>query len=174
MKKGFVFGIMLMTLIGGSYPLLADGMDPELEIFVKKENAKQAQNALIEKFNIDTSFKFKQSALNYILSGVSRSNSNVYRYVQQNAIYEIDSNADWTYVLTTNCIVETDEVHLTVLRCKNSSDHDEEVFEFTSKCDAEDCSGVDSNSFYEKKDWLGKIEKYNESFDAWTSMNFNY
>ena len=65
-------------------------------------------------------------------------------------------------------------VHDTVLRCKNSSDHDEEVFEFTSKCDTEDCSGVDSNSFYEKKDWLGKIEKYNESFDAWTSMNFNY
>ena len=61
MKKGFIFGIMLMTLIGGSYPVLADGMDPELEIFVKKENAKQAQNALIEKFNIDTSFKFKKT-----------------------------------------------------------------------------------------------------------------
>ena len=174
MKKGLFLTLAFIACFGIGTKSFADGMGPELEIFVKKENAKQAQNAFIKKFNIDTSFKFKQSALNYILSGVSRSNSNVYRYVQQNAIYEIDSNADWPYVLTTNCIVETDEVHLTVLRCKNSSDHDEEVFEFTSKCDAEDCSGVDSNSFYEKKDWLGKIEKYNESFDAWTSMNFNY
>ena len=57
MKKAFVFGLMLMTLIGGSYPVLADRITP-------KEKIKQAYESMVEKFNIDTSFKFKQDALN--------------------------------------------------------------------------------------------------------------
>ena len=47
MKKAFVFGLMLFSFFG-SYPVLADGMDPELEIFEDPAYVKKYYNTLVK------------------------------------------------------------------------------------------------------------------------------
>ena len=106
MKKGFVLGLMLASLVGSAMPVLAQESfntdDKEYELIEKEreEYRKEIENELtivengvrryktfeelreegrkkcdqirqnlVDKFNPDLKFKFKQNALNHILYG---------------------------------------------------------------------------------------------------------
>ena len=98
MKKAFVLGLMLMTLIGGSYPVFADGMDPELEIFEDPAYVKKYYDTLVKVNNIDTSFKFKQPALNGVLLGLYGNVYKTYMVVTKDKIFTSGIETTSNYV----------------------------------------------------------------------------
>ena len=138
MKKAFVFGLMLMTLIGGSYPVLADGMDPELEIFEDPAYVKKYYDTLVKVNNIDTSFKFKQPALNGVLLGLYGNVYKTYMVVTKDKIFisgvENTSNYIGLNPDEKNCEILKDEIDYTLIRCPSYND-----FEFL------ECKNADSD-----------------------------
>ena len=121
MKKGLLLTLAFIACLNINTKSFADGMDPELEIFVKKENAKQAQNALIKKFNIDTSFKFKQPALNGVLLGLYGNVYKTYMVVTKDKIFTSGVENTSNYIGLNpdekNCEILKDEIDYTLIRC---------------------------------------------------------
>ena len=126
MKKGFVLALMLMTLIGGSYPVFADGMDPELEIFEDPAYVKKYYDTLVKVNNIDTSFKFKQPALNGVLLGLYGNVYKTYMVVTKDKIFisgvENTSNYIGLNPAEKNCEILKDEIDYTLIRCPSYND----------------------------------------------------
>ena len=135
MKKAVVFALMLMTLISGSYPVLADGMDPELEIFEDPAYVKKYYDTLVKVNNIDTSFKFKQPPLNDVLSGLYGNVEKIYLVVTKDKIFISGVKNTSNYVGLTpyeeNCEILKDEIDYTLIRCPSYNNF--KFFEFKNR-----------------------------------------
>ena len=147
--------VMLLSslFVGANFEAVAgdpyDTNVPEVEQFESKANIERAYKTLKEKFNIDTSFKFKQEALNYILAGVSRIAYGSYFLVTKDAIYFNDWENSWVSKSDENCIIIKDEPNFTVLRCDGYDDK-YKYFEFKNTCKSGKCTSIDKKYFYSK------------------------
>ena len=169
MKKGFVLALMLMTLIGGSYPVFADGMDPELEIFEDPAYVKKYYDTLVKVNNIDTSFKFKQPALNGVLLGLYGNVEKSYMVVTKDKIfsgyYEYDSEEELKGSIGKNCDILKDEINYTLIRCPSYNDF--EFFEFENS--EKDGSGYTCNKMKEFDTPVFDKENFDTSCDKYAS-----
>ena len=143
--SGVFLGLNTPVQAGDPY----DTNVPEIEQFESQANIERAYNTLKEKFNIDTSFKFKQEALNYILAGVSRIAYGSYFLVTKDAIYYNDWENSWVSKSDENCIIIKDEPNFTVLRC-DAYDDKYKYFEFKNTCKSGKCTSIDKKYFYSK------------------------
>ena len=129
MKKALFLTFAFITCFNIGSKSFADGMTEKLQpidVYESEENAKRAYDILIKRFNIDTSFKFKQPALNYLISGGSQVNFGNYILVTKDKILEInyeneggaDPITDPLIVIGDHCSILTDEDYLTVMKCE--------------------------------------------------------
>ena len=140
--SGVFLGLNTPVQAGDPY----DTNVPEIEQFESKANIERAYNTLKEKFNIDTSFKFKQEALNYLLLETSPSVFGSYSFVTKNAVYDI-STKNLVNILYKDCTLVKDEQQITVLRC-DEKDTNYLFVEYINACHSGKCKNVDVKYFY--------------------------
>ncbi|MBQ3034803.1 MAG: hypothetical protein IJD25_01990 [Alphaproteobacteria bacterium] len=166
MKKGFVLGLMLASLVGGSYPVFADGMDPELEIFEDPAYVKKYYDTLVKVNNIDTSFKFKQPALNGVLLGLYGNVYKTYMVVTKDKIFisgvENTSNYIGLNPAEKNCEILKDEIDYTLIRCPSYNDF--EFLEFKNR--KKDGSGPVCRKKYSSTSKIFDETKFGSSCDV--------
>ena len=166
MKKAFVLALMLMTLIGGSYPVFADGMDPELEIFEDPAYVKKYYDTLVKVNNIDTSFKFKQPALNDVLWGLYGNVEKIYLVVTKDKIFTSGIETTSNYVGLNpdeeNCEILKDEIDYTLIRCPSYNDF--EFLEFKNR--KKDGSGPVCRKKYSSTSKIFDETKFGSSCDV--------
>ena len=165
--------LLLSSLfVGANFEAVAgdpyDTNVPEIEQFESKANIERAYNTLKEKFNIDTSFKFKQDALNYILAGIDRASYGGYTLVTKDAIYDTNWENSWVSKSDENCIIIKDEANLTILRCDEYNET-YSFYEFQNICKSGKCTSVTIKAYDLKTTSDGKTQKkerYEVSFSS--------
>ena len=133
--------IILLASVFVNSPVFArDEKLPSIQRFMNKENADRALNAIIEKYNPDLSYKFKQDALNYPIVVISRSDYGLYYLVAKDAVYYTDK--DIKYIdKQDDCIIVKDEPKTTVLRCTHKLS--QTYHDVTDDCVGENCPSAD-------------------------------
>ena len=167
MKKVFVLGLMLASLVGSAMPVLAQESfntdDKEYELIEKEreEYRKEIENELtvvengvrryktfeelreegrkkcdqirqnlVDKFNPDLKFKFKQNALNHILYGGGDSIGYAYHIIRKDKIYVTFRDTDTFYNPLHNCEILIDKVDFTALKCKYTDSNREIILSY--------------------------------------------
>ena len=133
--------IILLASVLPCLPLFAgDEERPFLPLPESKAESDRALNAIIEKYNPDLSYKFKQDALNYPIVVISRSDYGLYYLVAKDAVYS--TNKDIKYVdKQDDCIIVKDEPKITVLRCTHKLS--QTYHDVTDDCVGENCPSAD-------------------------------
>ena len=145
--------VMLLSslFVGANFEAVAgdpyDTNVPEVDQFESKANIERAYKTLKEKFNIDTYFKFKQEALNYILAGVSRDIYGAYFLVTKDTVYDNNWENSWISKLGENCVIVKDEPNLTILQCKEYG-NEYSYFEYENTCKSGKCTSIDKKYFF--------------------------
>ena len=119
--------VMLLSslFVGANFEAVAgdpyDTNVPEVEQFESKANIERAYNTLKEKFNIDTSFKFKQEALNGVLLGLTNGDKKSYFVATKDKIfsehYKYYLDKKRIAPLYKDCTIVKDDVVDTLIRC---------------------------------------------------------
>ena len=166
MKKAFVFGIMLFSFFWSERPVLADGMDPELEIFEDPAYVKKYYDTLVKVNNIDTSFKFKQPALNGVLSGLYGNVEKIYMVVTKDKIFISGvgntSNHIGLNPYEENCEILKNEIDYTLVRCPSYNNF--KFFEFKNR--KKDGSGPVCRKKYSSTSKIFDETKFGSSCDV--------
>ena len=143
--------VMLLSslFVGANFEAVADGIDPEIEVFENYEYVKTFYKKLVKDNNIDTAFKFKQKALNGVLLALYGAMWKNYFVVTQDKVfsehYKYYLEKEKIEPLHKDCMVIKDEVDITVLRCVSSGEF---VF-WQFKNDKVDGTGsIESTSYY--------------------------
>ncbi len=118
--------IILLASVLPCLPLFAgDEKLPPIQQFMSKENADRALNAIIEKYNPDLSYKFKQDALNYLLEDATlyRDKSiknDAFLFFTGKDLFQILTDQYSVSRIATNCSIIRDEETETIMRCSLS------------------------------------------------------
>ena len=167
MKKALFLTFAFITCFNIGSKSFADGMTEKLQpidVYESEENAKRAYDILIKRFNVDTSFKFKQPALNYVLAFISPGVEEYYILPSKDKIVDIwaNDNGVKTYEYKNEpyyyngCEIVKDERFETVFRCVQYGD-DYRFIQFKNNCKIKDCAIVEM-MFYETS-----IKDFNEA-----------
>ena len=166
MKKAFVLALMLFSFFWSERPVLADGMDPELEIFEDPAYVKKYYDTLVKVNNIDTSFKFKQPALNDVLWGLYGNVEKTYLVVTKDKIFTSGIETTSNYVGLNpdekNCEILKDEIDYTLIRCPSYNDF--EFLEFKNR--KKDGSGPVCRKKYSSTSKIFDETKFGSSCDV--------
>ena len=171
MKKAFVLALMLFSFFWSERPVLADGMDPELEIFEDPAYVKKYYDTLVKVNNIDTSFKFKQPALNGVLLGLYGNVYKTYMVVTKDKIFTSGIKTTSNYVGLNpdekNCEILKDEINYTLIRCPSYNKF--VFFEFENS--EKDGSGYTCNKMKEFDTPVFDKENFDTSCDKYASYD---
>ena len=132
MKKALFLTLAFIACFGIGAKSFADGIDPELEIFEDPAYVKKYYDTLVKVNNIDTSFKFKQPALNGVLLGLYGNVDKTYMVVTKDKIFISGvgntSNHIGLNPYEENCEILKDEIDYTLVRCPSYNNF--KFFEF--------------------------------------------
>ena len=111
-----ILTILLLSsvFLGLNTPVQADGIDPEIEVFENYDYVKKFYEKLVKDNQIDTSFKFKQEALNGVLLGLTNGDKKSYFVATKDKIY-LDKKR--IAPLYKDCTIVKDDVVDTLIRC---------------------------------------------------------
>ena len=121
LKHLFLSGVILGLSFGLSLTVKADGFDPEIEVFEDFAYVQKFYKKLVKDNNIDTSFKFKQPALNGVLLGLSNSDRKTYFVATKDKVfsehYKYYLEKDSIQPVYKNCDCVEDKISYTLMRC---------------------------------------------------------
>ena len=165
MKKGLFLTLAFIACFGIGTKSFADGMDPELEIFEDPAYVKKYYDTLVKVNNIDTSFKFKQPALNDVLWGLYGNVEKTYLVVTKDKIFTSGIETTSNYVGLNpdekNCEILKDEIDYTLIRCPSYNDF--EFLEFKNR--KKDGSGPVCRKKYSSTSKIFDETKFGSSCD---------
>ena len=167
MKKALFLTLAFIACLNMGAKSFADGMTEKLQqidVYESEENAQRAYNILIKRFNVDTSFKFKQPALNHVLAFISPGLEEYYILPTKDKIIDIwaNDNGSKPYDYKNepyyykDCKIIKDERFETVFRCVEYGDN-YRFIQFKNNCKIKDCAIVEM-MFYETS-----IKDFNEA-----------
>ena len=169
MKKGLLLTLAFIACLNMGAKSFADGIDPELEIFEDPAYVKKYYDTLVKVNNIDTSFKFKQPALNGVLLGLYGNVDKTYMVVTKDKIFisgvENTSNYIGLNPDEKNCEILKDEINYTLIRCPSYNKF--VFFEFENS--EKDGSGYTCNKMKEFDTPVFDKENFDKSCDKYAS-----
>ena len=118
-----LFTVMLLSslFVGANFEAVADEIDPEIEVFENYDYVKTFYKKLVKDNNIDTSFKFKQEALNGVLLGLTNGDKKSYFVATKDKIfsehYKYYLDKKRIAPLYKDCTIVKDDVVDTLIRC---------------------------------------------------------
>ena len=168
MKKGLLLTLAFIACLNINTKSFADGMDPKLEIFEDPAYVKKYYDTLVKVNNIDTSFKFKQPALNGVLLGLYGNVDKCYFIATKDKMF----SDYFKYVhetpatpLYTNCEILKDEINYTLIRCPSFNEF--VFFEFENS--EKDGSGYTCRKMKEFDTPVFDKENFDASCDNYAS-----
>ena len=166
MKKALFLTLAFIACLNIGTKSFADGMDPELEIFEDPAYVKKYYDTLVKVNNIDTSFKFKQPALNGVLSGLYGNVEKIYMVVTKDKIFISGvgntSNHIGLNPYEENCEILKDEIDYTLVRCPSYNNF--KFFEFKNR--KKDGSGPVCRKKYSSTSKIFDETKFGSSCDV--------
>ena len=166
MKKALFLTLAFIACFGIGAKSFADGIDPELEIFEDPAYVKKYYDTLVKVNNIDTSFKFKQPALNGVLLGLYGNVDKTYMVVTKDKIFisgvENTSNYIGLNPDEKNCEILKDEIDYTLIRCPSYNNF--KFFEFKNR--KKDGSGPVCRKKYSSTSKIFDETKFGSSCDV--------